>query len=308
MLFPRRTIIFQYLATQYSGFALEVMWIIVTGCLTAIACALAGSFLIVRNTSMISDAISHAILPGIVAAFLITGSRTGLPVLIGAASIGLLTTFIIEFLQRKGKLQADASIGITFTMLFAIGIIMITAFAGNVDIDPDCVLYGEIAYVPLDMIPILGVDIPYAVLMMAGVLLFTVIMFTVGYRQFLASSFDAEHAESLGINTTLWHYVLMACVSFITVAAFDSVGAILVVALFIVPPATAFLFLKQLHHVMIAASLFGIAAAIIGYSVADMVNGSIAGAMATVTGVQLLIVIAVTKIRQKMSLKKGIIS
>ncbi|MGA1306552.1 MAG: metal ABC transporter permease, partial [Candidatus Kapaibacteriota bacterium] len=128
---------------------MEVIWIIVSGCLTAIACAIAGSFLIVRNSSMISDAISHAVLPGIVAAFLITGSRTGLPVMIGAASVGLLTTFIIEFLHRKGKLQADASIGITFTMLFAIGIIMITAFAGNVDIDPECVLYGEIAYVPL---------------------------------------------------------------------------------------------------------------------------------------------------------------
>ncbi|MEY3313782.1 MAG: hypothetical protein RLZZ578_1302, partial [Bacteroidota bacterium] len=167
---------------------MEVFWIILTGCLTAIACALAGSFLIVRNTSMISDAISHAILPGIVAAFLITGSRTGLPVLIGAASVGLLTTFLIEFLHRKGRIQSDASIGITFTMLFAIGVIMITAFADNVDIDPDCVLYGEIAYVPLDMVNIAGFEIPYAVLMMGGVLLLTITTFFLGYRQLLASS------------------------------------------------------------------------------------------------------------------------
>ncbi|MGA1249254.1 MAG: metal ABC transporter permease [Candidatus Kapaibacteriota bacterium] len=285
---------------------MEVIWIIVSGCLTAIACAIAGSFLIVRNSSMISDAISHAVLPGIVAAFLITGSRTGLPVMIGAASVGLLTTFIIEFLHRKGKLQADASIGITFTMLFAIGIIMITAFAGNVDIDPECVLYGEIAYVPLDMIPLWGFEIPYAVLMMGGVLLFTILVFALGYRQFLAASFDPGHAESIGINTTFWHYLLMSCVSFITVAAFDVVGAILVVALFIVPPATAFLFLKQLHHIMIVASLFGIIAAIGGYALADSLNGSIAGAMAAMTGLQLLIVIAWIKYKQYFSLKSGI--
>lgn len=283
---------------------MEVFWIILTGCLTAIACALAGSFLIVRNTSMISDAISHAILPGIVAAFLITGSRTGLPVLIGAASVGLLTTFLIEFLHRKGRVQSDASIGITFTMLFAIGVIMITAFADNVDIDPDCVLYGEIAYVPLDMVNIAGFEIPYAVLMIGGVLLLTITTFFLGYRQLLASSFDPEHAQSIGIHTGFWHYLLMACVSFITVAAFDSVGAILVVALFIVPPATAFLLLKQLHHIMIAASIFGIIAAVTGYVLADLLNGSIAGAMATVTGVLLILVIAYTKSKQALSVNK----
>jgi manganese/zinc/iron transport system permease protein len=284
---------------------MEVFWIILTGALTAIACALAGSFLIVRNTSMISDAISHAVLPGIVAAFLITGSRTGLPVLIGAASVGLLSTFLIEFLHRKGRMQADASIGTIFTMLFAIGIIMITAFAGNVDIDPECVLYGEIAYVPLDMIPLFGFDIPYASLMMSGVLLFTILALRLGYRQFLASSFDSDHAISIGINTTFWHYVLMTCVSLITVAAFDAVGAILVVALFIVPPATALLLLKQMHHIMIAASLFGIIAAIAGYALADALNGSIAGAMATITGIELLLAILYVKWKSNRIMHEG---
>lgn len=285
---------------------MEVFWIILTGCLTAIACALAGSFLIVRNTSMISDAISHAVLPGIVAAFLITGKRTGIPVLIGAASVGLLATFLIEFLHRKGRMQVDASIGTIFTMLFAIGVIMITAFAGNVDIDPECVLYGEIAYVPLDMIPFFGFEIPYAVLIMSGVLLFTILAFYFGYRQFLASSFDPDHARSTGINTNLWHYVLMTCVSLITVAAFDAVGAILVVALFIVPPACAFLLLKQMHQIMIVSSVFGVIAAIAGYALADSLNGSIAGAMATITGVELLIVIMFVKWKSRvLTIDKG---
>jgi manganese/zinc/iron transport system permease protein len=303
---PDKPAIFSILWPNIVGFHMEVFWIILTGCLTAIACALAGSFLIVRNTSMISDAISHAILPGIVAAFLITGSRTGIPVLIGAASVGLLATFLIEFLQRKGRMQADASIGTIFTMLFAIGVIMITAFAGNVDIDPECVLYGEIAYVPLDMISILGFEIPYAVLMMSGVLLFTIFAFSFAYRQFLASSFDPDHARSTGINTNLWHYVLMTCVSLITVAAFDAVGAILVVALFIVPPASAFLLLKQLHHIMLASSVFGIIAAIAGYLLADSLNGSIAGAMATITGVELIIAIIYVKSKSRaLNVQKG---
>lgn len=284
---------------------MEVFWIILTGCLTAIACALAGSLLLVRNASMISDAISHAVLPGIVAAFLLTGSRTGFPMLIGAASVGLLSTFLMEFLHRKGRVQQDASIGITFTMLFAIGVIMITALAGNVDIDPECVLYGEIAYVPLDMIEFAGFEIPYSVVMLSGVVLFTIGVFSIGYRQFLSTSFDPEHAESTGINTAFWHYLLMACVSFITVAAFDAVGAILVVALFIVPPATAFLLLKQLHHIMIASSVFGIIAAVFGYFLADSLNGSIAGAMAVVTGLQLFLVIMLTKVLQKYQYNKS---
>lgn len=284
---------------------MEVFWIIVTGCLTAIACALAGSLLLVRNASMISDAISHAVLPGIVAAFLLTGSRTGFPMLIGAASVGLLSTFLMEFLHRKGRVQQDASIGITFTMLFAIGVIMITALAGNVDIDPECVLYGEIAYVPLDMIEFAGFEIPYSVVMLSGVVLFTIGVFSIGYRQFLSTSFDPEHAESTGINTAFWHYLLMACVSFITVAAFDAVGAILVVALFIVPPATAFLLLKQLHHIMIASSVFGIIAAVFGYFLADSLNGSIAGAMAVVTGLQLFLIIMLTKVQQKNQYNKS---
>jgi manganese/zinc/iron transport system permease protein len=203
-------------------------------------------------------------------------------------------------------MQVDASIGTIFTMLFAIGVIMITAFAGNVDIDPECVLYGEIAYVPLDMIPFFGFEIPYAVLMMSGVLLFTILAFYFGYRQFLASSFDPDHARSTGINTNLWHYVLMTCVSLITVAAFDAVGAILVVALFIVPPACAFLLLKQMHHIMIISSVFGVIAAIAGYALADSLNGSIAGAMATITGVELLIVLIFMKWKSRvLTVEKG---
>ncbi|MFM8456751.1 MAG: metal ABC transporter permease, partial [Ignavibacteria bacterium] len=137
------------------------------------------------------------------------------------------------------------------------------------------------------------------VILMSGVLLSTISVFTFGYRQFLASSFDPDHARSMGINIDFWHYALMTCVSLITVAAFDAVGAILVVALFIVPPATAVLLFKQMHQIMIVSSVFGIISAIIGYVLADAMNGSIAGAMATITGVELCIAILFVKLRNR---------
>ena len=125
-------------------------WIILTGVLVAINCSLIGTFLVLRKMAMVGDAISHAVLPGIVVAFLIANSRNSLILLIGAAAVGVLTTFLIELFYKKARLQADASIGITFTWLFAIGVILVAAYSGNVDIDQDCVLYGDIAYVPFD--------------------------------------------------------------------------------------------------------------------------------------------------------------
>ena len=277
---------------------MEAFWIILTGSLTAIACALAGTFLVLRKMSMLSDAISHAVLPGIVLAFLATGSRSGLPVLVGAGSMGVFSTFLIEFLHRRIRVQSDAAIGVVFTFLFAVGIMLISAFAGNVDIDPDCVLYGEIAYVPLDTISLFDLAIPQAIISMGIVLTITLAVITAGYRQFKATTFDPNHSASIGINNSLWHYVLMACVSLITVAAFDAVGAIIVIALFIAPPSAALLLVNRLHHVLILASLFGIIAAIGGYFTAYWLNASIAGAMAVFTGFEVFIAILIDKFRK----------
>jgi manganese/zinc/iron transport system permease protein len=126
-------------------------WIILTGSLVAINCGMLGVFLILRKMAMIGDAISHAVLPGIVVAYLLAQSRNAIFTLLGAALFGLLTTFLIELFYKRARLQSDASIGITFTWLFAIGVILVTAFTGNIDLDQECVLYGDIAYVPFDL-------------------------------------------------------------------------------------------------------------------------------------------------------------
>jgi len=271
---------------------MEAFWIISTGALVAMSCGLLGAFLILRKMAMVGDAISHAVLPGIVLAYLVAESRAALPMLIGAAALGVLTTVLIEWLYRSARLQSDASIGITFTWLFAIGIILISYFAGQVDLDQDCVLYGEIAYVSLDVWLLdngqsLG---PVAVWMSGGVFLGVLAMIFIGFRGLKITTFNPEFAAALGISTAFWHYLLMSAVSITTVVSFESVGAILVVAFLIVPPATAYLLTDRLWPMLGLTLVFGVLSAIGGYYLAVWINGSIAGAMAVVAGIFLTIV------------------
>ena len=266
---------------------MEAFWIILVGSLIAVSCAILGSYLILRKMAMVGDAISHAVLPGIVIAYLLSGSRETLPMLLGAAFLGVLTTILIELFYKKARLQIDASIGITFTWLFAIGIILISLFAGQVDLDQDCVLYGEIAYVPLDLwVTESGYNMgPRTVWIASGILLLIVLFIWKGYKGLFITTFNKEFAKALGIGVAFWHYALMGAVSLTTVVSFESVGAILVVALLIVPPATAYLITTNLKKMLVLASIFGILSAFGGYYLAAAINGSIAGAMATVAGI-----------------------
>ncbi len=236
---------------------------------------------------MVGDAISHAVLPGIVIAFLISGSRGNFVMLAGAAAIGVLTTILIEILHKKANLQEDASIGVTFTSLFAFGVILISSFTGQVDLDQECVLYGEIAYVPLD--PILlgnGTNIgPRALWISGTVLLIIIIALVKGYKGLALTTFNADYAKALGISTAFWHFGFMGLVSLTTVVSFESVGAILVVALLIAPPATAYLLTESLKKMLWLTALLGILTAVGGYYLALVLDGSIAGAMATFAGV-----------------------
>lgn len=262
-------------------------WIILTGSLVAVTCGLLGCFLILRKMSMVGDAISHAVLPGIVIAFLLSGSREALPMLLGAGATGLLATFLIEYFHRRAGLQTDAAIGVVFTFLFAVGIILISAFAGKVDIDQDCVLYGEIAYVPIDLwVTADGIIMgPRPVYILSAVLLLVVVFILLGYKELKLTSFDPAFASALGISTALWHYLLMAAVSITTVSSFESVGAILVIAFLIGPPATAYLLTHDLKRMLAITVVLGVFIAFAGYWMAYWLNASIAGCMAVVTGI-----------------------
>lgn len=261
-------------------------WIIVTGILVATSCGLLGCFLILRKMSMVGDAISHAVLPGIVIAFLLSGSRDTGFMLLGAGATGLLVTFLIEYFHRKAQLQNDAAIGVSFTFLFAVGIILISLFADKVDIDQDCVLYGEITYVPIDLWvtakgTVLG---PRPVYILSAVLIVIVLFITLGYQKLKITSFDPAFAAAIGISTGTWHYLLMGAVSLTTVSSFESVGSILVVAFLIGPPATAYLMTHDLRKMLFITVVLGIVISVGGYMIAYYLNSSIAGSMAVVTG------------------------
>lgn len=275
-------------------------WIILTASLVATSSALLGSFLIMRKMTMIGDAISHAVLPGIVIAYLVSNSRASFPILMGAAASGMLVTYLIEFFNRKVKLQQDASIGISYTFLFAVGIILISFFSNDVDLDQECVLYGEIAYVPLDPMEIGGhLFGPRQVWILGTTLLFVVGSVYAGYRKLVLTTFDPAFASAIGISVGFWQYYLMAGVSLTTVVSFESVGAVLVIAFIAGPPATAYLLTQRFGRMIKTSIVLGITASILGYYTAVWLGGSIAGAIATVIGLQFALTFAYVQFTRK---------
>ncbi|MCC7224787.1 MAG: metal ABC transporter permease [Chitinophagales bacterium] len=272
---------------------MDAFWIILTGSLTAACCGILGCFLLLRRLSLLGDAVSHAVLPGIFIAYWLSGSRSSWAVVLGAGAFGMLCTLLIEFLTRKARLQSDAATGLVFTLLFAIGVILIAAFAGQIDLDQDCVLYGEIAYVPLDIwLTEGGTNLGPRAVWTGGVLLLGIAaLVTAGYKGLFITTFDAEYAATLGISTAFWHYALMGAVSLTTVVSFESVGAVLVVAFLIAPAATAYLLTDNLKAMLCLSVLFGILAAIGGYYLAVWLDGSIAGAMASAMGILFVLVL-----------------
>lgn len=283
----------------------EAWYIILTGALIAASTAILGSFLVLRKMAMLGDAISHAVLPGIVIAFMLSGERQNMVLLIGAALSGLLASFLIELLHRKARLQEDASIGVSFTWLFAIGVLLISAYTGQVDLDQECVLYGEIAYVPLDLLYVGGEPwLPRPLLISAILLLVVLIYVVISFKALKLLSFNEDFAKSLGIRTQLWHFTFMTMVSITTVLAFEIVGAILIVALLVVPAATAFLMTRKLIPMLFLAVGLGVMASFGGYGLATWLDGSIAGAMVTVAGLVFFIVLTFNILASKKKLPR----
>lgn len=264
-------------------------WIILTGTLVAATSGILGCFLVLRKMSLVGDAISHSVLPGIAIAFMVGGSRDSLLMMIGAAVLGLITVFLIQLLQQGG-LQSDASIGIVFTALFAIGVILISRNAANIDLDLDCVLFGEIAYVQWDILIINGYNMGPAAVWFLGITLFIVLL-VIGlfYKQFKLCAFDPALAAALGIPVALFHYLLMGLVSLSTVASFESVGAILVVGMLIVPASTAYLLTDRLSRMLLYSVFIGALSSAGGYYFAKWLDASIAGSMITVAGLLFLL-------------------
>jgi manganese/zinc/iron transport system permease protein len=251
----------------------------------AAACAIPGVFLVLRRLSLMSDAISHAILPGIVAAFFLTGDLASPLLILAAAATGVLTVLIVELLTRTGLVREDAAIGLTFPLLFSIGVILIARYSENVHLDTDAVLLGELAFAPFDRLVLFGRDLgPRSLCLSAGILLANLLFLGLFFKELKLATFDAALAASLGFSPILIHYGLMALVSITAVGSFEAVGSILVVALMIVPPAAAFLLTDNLKLMILLSVAIGMAGAIAGYWLALLLDASIAGCMAATAG------------------------
>lgn len=271
--------------------------VILTASLVAINCALMGSFLIMRKMVMIGDAISHAVLPGIFIAYLVSDSAESLPILIGASLSGILASIMIEWFTKKVRLQTDASIGISYTFLFAVGVILISKFGQNVDLDQQCVLYGELEYVGLSLSSLpFGIFIPNQALILGSVSVMLLVVVLLGYKGLLLTTFDPAYAAATGVAVSFWHYLLMSGVSLTTVVSFESVGAILVISFLAGPPAIAYLLTGKMKWVIINACLIGVVCSVIGYYLATLFNISVAGSISVVIGAMFTLVFIGTQV------------
>jgi manganese/zinc/iron transport system permease protein len=257
----------------------------------AIACAIPGTFLVLRKMALISDAISHSILPGLVIGFFITHDLSSPLLIILAALSGLVTVVLVEFIQKTGLVKEDTAIGLVFPALFSIGIILIAKNANDVHLDVDAVLLGELAFAPFDRLLINGADYgPKSLWIIGSILVITVTLLIAFFKELKVSTFDAGLATALGFSPALLHYGLMSIASVTTVGAFDAVGAILVVALMIAPAATAYLLTNDLKKMLLLSIGFGIFSAISGYWLAHWLDASISGSMTTVLGLVFFLV------------------
>lgn len=252
--------------------------------MTALSCAVIGSFLVLRKLSMVSDAISHTVLLGIVIAFFIVQDPSSPFLIAGAALFGVLTVFVIEMLSGTGLVKNDDAVGIVFPMFFALAVILITKFAGNVHLDTDIVLMGEVIMAPLNRTSFFGSSIPKALLQMSVLFVINLLFIAVFFKELKISTFDREFARVAGFSSAALFYALMTLSSMTAVVAFDAVGAVLVVSFLITPGATAYLISRDLKKMLFLSCVYAVINSLIGYSLAMLINVSMSGMTAAVAG------------------------
>jgi manganese/zinc/iron transport system permease protein len=252
-------------------------WIMVIGVLVAACCAVPGSWLVVRGMGMMGDAISHAVLPGIAIGFLVSGSRSGGWMFVGAAVSGILAAVLTQLIHRWGRVERGAAMGLVFTAFFSLGLLLIVQTADSVDLDANCVLYGAIELAPLDTVALGGFEVPRIVVPLVIVLALNVLVSAIFYKEILATSFDPELATAQGFAAKWVHYGLMVLTAATCVACFEAVGSIITVALLVAPAATALLLTRSMKWVIVWSIVLGAIAAVSGHLAAITVPGWIVG-------------------------------
>jgi len=274
------------LADAFNNVPLMIM---LTGALVGIAATLVGTFLVLRGNSMLSDAISHSIVFGIVVVWLLTHQQSGPLQIIGAGLTGLLTVFLTELLVNTRRVKTDAAIGLVFPVLFSIGVLLLNLYARDVHIDEHTVLLGEIGFVWLDTVSIGGYQIPQSLLSMSAMTVINLAFVLLFFKELKLATFDEGLARALGFAPGLMFYAVLALTSATAVAAFDAVGAVLFIAFVIVPPSAAYLLTDRLSLMLAYGSAIAIGSSVSGYYLAILWNVSIGGTMAVMTGMFLML-------------------
>ena len=261
------------------------LMIVATGMAVGAAAALIGPFLVLRRNSMLSDAISHSIVFGIVTVWLLTGYASGPVQIMGAALTGVLTVFLTEALARSGRVKDDAAIGLVFPALFSAGVLLLNLYARDVHIDAHAVLLGEIGFVWLNMLEVAGYHVPQSLVWMGTVLAVNAGFVALFWKELKLATFDPVLAHAFGLRPRALFYGLLFLTSGTAVAAFDSVGAILFIAFVIVPPSTAYLLTDRLLTMVLLGVAMSAVSSVVGYWLAVLWDVSIGGMMALMTGV-----------------------
>ncbi|MFN3938115.1 MAG: metal ABC transporter permease [Gemmobacter sp.] len=263
--------------------------ILLTGVLVAVAAAPLGLFLVLRGAAMLTDAVSHAVLPGIVLVWLATGAVSGLLPMFGAVAAGLATVALVALAERSRLMAGDAAVGLVFPALFALGVLLVNLYARDVHIDADAVLLGEIGLVWLETRSLFGLDLPAAAVPLIAVAAVNFAVVGLLWKELKLSSFDPVLAAAMGFRPGLLHLLLFALTAATAVAAFDAVGVILFVAFVAVPPATALLLTDRPGRALGLAVVLAVVAAVAGQAIAVGWNISIGGMMAVATGLPFLL-------------------
>lgn len=254
---------------------------------TAVACALPGVFLVLRRLSMISDAISHTVLLGIVLAFFITLDIHSPWLIVGAALMGVATVSLVELLLKTGRVAEDTAIGLVFPALFSIAVILVSLYLRNVHLDVDAVIRGNVGLALFDRITIGDRDIgPQALYQMLAVLVVNVGFIAFFYKELKLATFDRALAAAMGFAPGLLHYGLMTLVSVTAVTAFDVAGSVLIVGFMIGPAATAYLLTDRLSRMLLASAGIAVVSAVGGCWLASELGArSYAGGIAAMQAV-----------------------
>lgn len=263
--------------------------------LTSISCSLLGIFLVLRKLSMMTDAISHSVLLGIVLAFFLVRDLDSPLLILGASLMGLVTVFLIESIGKLKLAKLDDATAIVYPLLFSIAVILISKFFRNVHLDTDIVMMGEVIFSSMIRTEIFGIEMSKSILEAALSLICVIAFIGIFYRKLKIGSFDEEFASLVGISTSLIFYSLMTITSFVAVTSFNNVGAIIVISFFIGPAAIALLFARSLREAFLLATLASIINPSIGFYLAINFNVSITGMIATINMASYLALIMIKK-------------